>query len=364
MPVMASSVCAASEKNIFRPESGFGAVVWEGGAAGSAAGARRVIGGIACCREASAGGRVWGMRLLLVDGHYYAYRSFFAIRNLSNSRGEPTNAVFGFLKAMRRMMSDLSPGRVGVVWDQGLPLRRTEIQPEYKQQREEMPGDLVPQLEVIQRVLSLMGVASLWLPDTEADDLMACYALSALECGMDVVLATNDKDLFQLVRPGVSVYSTAKADVAGRDEGYALLGRDEVLAKWNVEPERILDVLALTGDSADNIPGVEGVGVKTAAKLVAQFGGVDAILSGVEGISNERLRGRIAGAADRIRQNREMVRLDLDLELPVPIDDLAPRPDYDALVVEIDRLEFQSLGRQIRDEATRARSGVQGELFG
>jgi 5'-3' exonuclease len=120
------------------------------------------------------------MKLLLVDGHYYVYRSFFAIRDLSNSRGEPTNAIYGFVKTLRRMVKDLNPQLGAVVWDEGLPARRTDLQPAYKQQRAEMPVEMRPQLGFIREIVPLLGFRSVSLPDTEADDLMASYACAAV----------------------------------------------------------------------------------------------------------------------------------------------------------------------------------------
>ncbi|MGZ5024765.1 MAG: PIN domain-containing protein, partial [Chthoniobacterales bacterium] len=151
------------------------------------------------------------MKLLLIDGHYYVYRSYFAILNLSNSRGEPTNAIFGFTKTLRLMMKHLQPDLGAVFWDEGLPERRVQLQPAYKETRKEMPQPMVPQLDFIQNTLtSLLGFKNISLPNTEADDLMGCYARAAAKRGIEVVLATNDKDLFQLVSPSCKVYTTAK----------------------------------------------------------------------------------------------------------------------------------------------------------
>src|SRR6266446_7422043 len=195
------------------------------------------------------------MKLLLIDGHYYVYRSFFAIPNLSNSRGEPTNAIFGFTKTLRLMLKHLQPELGAVVWDEGLPQKRVELQPAYKETRKEMPKPMVPQLEFIQKLTPLLGFRNISLPDTEADDLMGCYAIAACNRGWEVVLATNDKDLFQLVNAKVRVYTTAKADLVSPKDAFALLGEPEVVAKWDVQPEQIGDVLAIAGDSVDNIPG-------------------------------------------------------------------------------------------------------------
>ncbi len=302
------------------------------------------------------------MKLLLIDGHYYVYRSYFAILHLSNSRGEPTNAIFGFTKTLRLMLKHLQPDLGAVVWDRGLPQRRTELQPGYKETRKEMPAPMVPQLDIIQELTPWLGFKSLSLPDTEADDLMGCYAVKARERGIDVVLATNDKDLFQLVNSNVKVYSTAKADLASPKDAFALLGEEEVTAKWDVSPALIGDVLAIAGDAVDNIPGI-GIGRKAAAKLLREFGSLDSLLDGVDQIKTPKTREKLAAGRERILQNRKMVELDCHLELPIPIEDLRITPDYPRLIESMERYEFRSLLQEMRDEADRAGRHIQGELL-
>ena len=305
------------------------------------------------------------MKLLLIDGHYYVYRSFFAIRDLRKADGTPTNAIYGFVKTVRRMIADLRPDLGAVVWDMGLPQRRTELQPEYKQQRSEMPDEMRPQLDFIQKLVPALGFASLGLPDTEADDLMASYAIAARERGASVVLATNDKDLFQLVNEHVRVYSTNKTDLAAPSDTFALLGAEAVRKKWNIEPAQIGDMLALVGDSADNIPGVEGVGPKTAATLLTEHRSLDALLADLSVVKNEKLRAKLEAARAQIAQNREMVRLDLDLPLPTPLETLRIAPRYPELVAALESCEFKSLTAEVRAEAdaTNAPIRAQGELF-
>jgi 5'-3' exonuclease len=294
------------------------------------------------------------MRLLLIDGHYYVYRSFFAIPNLSNSRGEPTNAIFGFTKTLRLMMKHLQPELGAVVWDEGVPQKRMELQPAYKETRKEMPRPMIPQLEFIQKLTPLLGFQNISLPDTEADDLMGCYAIAACErSGMEVVLATNDKDLYQLVGPCVKVYTTAKADLASPKDAFALLGEDQVTAKWDVPPNLIGDVLALTGDSVDNIPGI-GLGRKTAAALIREFDGLEALLNNIDTVKSARTREKLTNAREQILQNRKMVELDCRLELPVPIDQLRIEPDYPELIASLESCEFKSLLQEVRDEAQQA----------
>src|SRR3989475_1591095 len=260
---------------------------------------------------------VFGMKLLVIDGHYYVYRSFFAIPNLSNSRGEPTNAIFGFTKTLRLMVKHLQLDLGAVVWDEGVPQKRVELQPAYKETRKEMPKPMIPQLEFIQKLTPLLGFRNISLPDTEADDLMGCYAMSACKrAGMEVVLATNDKDLYQLVGPCVKVYTTAKADLASPKDAFALLGEPEVTTKWDVPPKLIGDVLALTGDSVDNIPGI-GLGRKTAATLIREYGNLESLLANIDKVKNQRTREKLINARDQILQNRKMVELDCDMKLPV-----------------------------------------------
>jgi 5'-3' exonuclease len=303
------------------------------------------------------------MKLLLIDGHYYVYRSFFAIPNLSNSKGEPTNAIFGFTKTLRLMVKHLQPELGAVFWDEGMPERRVKLQPAYKETRKEMPKPMVPQLDFIQKLTPLLGFQNISLPNTEADDLMGCYAIAACKRPpMEVVLATNDKDLYQLVGPCVKVYTTAKADLASPKDAFALLSEDQVTAKWEVQPNLIGDVLALAGDSVDNIPGV-GFGRKTAAALIREFGGLDSLLANIDKVKSARTREKLMNSREQVLENRKMVDLDCHLDLPVPIDDLRIQPDYPNLIRMLEQCEFKSLLQEIRNEATRVGSGEQQSLL-
>jgi 5'-3' exonuclease len=303
------------------------------------------------------------MKLLLIDGHYYVYRSFFAIPNLSNSKGEPTNAIFGFTKTLRLMVKHLQPELGAVVWDEGVPQKRVELQPAYKETRKEMPKPMIPQLQFIQKLTPWLGFRNISLPDTEADDLMGCYAIAACKrAGTEVVLATNDKDLFQLVGPCVKIYTTAKADLASPKDGFALLTQDKVTAKWGISPKLIGDVLALTGDSVDNIPGV-GLGRKTAAALISEYGGLEPLLNNIDKVKSAKTREKLANAREQILQNRKMIDLDCNLELPVPIEQLRIEPDYPALIAALEKCEFKSLLQEVREEAIRLGARDQEQLL-
>ena len=276
------------------------------------------------------------MRLLLVDGHYYAYRSFYAIRELANSRGEPTNALYGIAKALKRMVAELKPDFAAIIMDGGLPAHRLEQQPDYKANRAETPAALVLQFPLIEQLAPALGFTYLRVEDQEADDVLACYARAAQRAGIEAVLATNDKDLMQLVGDGISVYQPTP-------EGFQLLDPAAVEAKWGVPPERIGDILTLTGDAVDNIPGLPGVGPKTAAAWIKQFGSLDGLLANLSQVKSDRHRQMLTGAGEQLARNRIMVTLREDLPLPQPIAALPYRPDPAAQVDLFTLLEFKGL---------------------
>jgi len=184
---------------------------------------------------------------------------------------------------------------------------------------------------------------------------------------MEVVLATNDKDLFQLVSEGVRVYTTNKGDLASPKETHALLDGPSVQKKWGVPPERIGDVIALIGDRVDNIPGVAGLGPKNAAYLLNTHGSLDTLLADLNAVGNERIREKLHSAREQILQNREMVKLDMDLPLPEPIEALQIKPKYPELIAVVEKCEFKSLLNEIQAEAAAAGkvqpTGEQRELF-
>lgn len=261
------------------------------------------------------------------------------------------------------MLVDLRPELGAVIWDSGPPARRIALQPTYKQHRVEMPTDLRRQEPLIQELCPLLGLASLSIPEVEADDLIASYAEAAAAIGIEVDIATNDKDLFQLVRPGILIYSTNKADLVAPSDSCALLGEGDVFKKWGVPPAHIGEVLALTGDASDNIFGVEGIGPKTATELIRQHGPVSHLLANLKEVKNENLRKKLEASRERILQNREMIRLDLDLPLPRQVKDLRIRPQFFQLIERLERYEFKSLLAEVKREAENNPGMAQKELF-
>jgi 5'-3' exonuclease len=236
------------------------------------------------------------------------------------------------------------------------------LQPAYKQQREAMPDRMIPQLDFIRDFCKPMGLQSIAKSNTEADDLMACYTIAAQREKIETILATNDKDLFQLVSDSVKIYSTNKADLKNPKDPHALLGVQEVIEKWAVAPVAIGEVLALTGDSVDNIPGVEGIGQKTAANLIREFGTIERLLANLDRIANPKLREKLELNRLKIKQNREMVRLECHHELSPPLTDLKIRPDYQAYLAGLKKWEFRTLLAEVEEEAGKA-GNPQGKLF-
>jgi len=299
------------------------------------------------------------MKLLLVDGYYYAYRSYHALIGLKNSKGEPNGAIYGFLKALRRMQRDLRPDRAAVVWDMGVPERRSSLQPEYKAQRAEMPEALEVQLPVLRELIALLGFQSVSLPNTEADDLMASYAVAVEKLAWEVILATADKDLFQILGATTRIYTTQKTELVAPKDTHALLDAGTVRRKWGVEPNQLGDWLSIVGDSADNIPGVSGVGPKGATALLNAHGSLAAAMADLERVEPAKLREKLQAARAQLEQNQEMVRLDLDLPLPIAPEQLRITPQFPELLPALEEAEFRTLHAEMEKEA-----GLTPDLFG
>jgi DNA polymerase-1 len=258
-------------------------------------------------------------RLLIIDGHAYAYRAFYAIRELRSPAGSPTNAIFGFIKMLAKMRAALSPSHLIVVWDGGLSAERTAALPGYKAQRPEMPADLGSQIDEIVHYLEAAGMASFCREGVEADDYIACLAREAANADWEVVIASSDKDFMQLVSPKIGLLNP-------HDKSEAVWTSEQVRNKAGVTPSQIVDWLALVGDSVDNIPGVPGVGPKTAAELLKQFGSVTALYRRLDEVKSEKLRGALATAAEDVRRNVELVRLKDDLPCEFSAEALAVKP--------------------------------------
>ena len=279
-------------------------------------------------------------RLLLFDGHSLAYRSYYAIRDLSTKAGEPVNAVFGFWRAVLKTLRDHPSAFAAVAFDAGGTTFRHEMYGEYKATRKPIPEDLASQLPLIERLLGALGIQVFSEAGVEADDVLASLAREAEAAGLTCLIVTSDKDMAQLVDERISILRPSGRD---SDPGSQLLDPDGVRAKYGVAPGQIVDWLAMVGDSSDNVPGVPGVGEKTAAKLLEEFGSLDAVLASADGVKNARIAKSLVENEGAARLARELIELRTDLPLGKPSDVCRLRGiDVDALASFFAAVEFGS----------------------
>lgn len=289
-------------------------------------------------------------RLLLVDGHGYAYRAYHAIRDLRGPDGSPTNAIYGFVKMMGRLQSQLAPTHQAVVWDGGLAAERQAALPEYKQQRPPMPPELDQQLPGIMAWLQATRCASLLQPGVEADDWIAGLAQQAAAAGWQVVIASSDKDFMQLVGGQVGLFNP-------NDRTEKIWTADDVQQRTGVSPAQIVDWLSLVGDSSDNIPGVPGVGPKTAADLLRRFGSVDALYQRLAEVASAKLRDSLRQREPEVRRNQRLIRLNPDAGPRVDLDTLRVQaPDAERLQALYAQWGFKSLLAELAQPAGQQRS--------
>ena len=287
-----------------------------------------------------------GSHAYLVDGSGYIFRAFHALPPLTRpSDGLPVGAVHGFCAMLWKLIKETkaadAPTHIAVIFDAGRITFRNEIYADYKANRPPAPEELVPQFPLIRDAVKAFNVASLELDGFEADDLIASYAREIVEAGGDVTVVSSDKDLMQLVRPGVSMFDSMKNKA---------IGPEEVEAKFGVMPDKVIDVQALAGDSSDNVPGVPGIGVKTAAELIKTYGDLDTLLAQAGEIKQPKRRERLIEFAEQARISRDLVTLRQDAPLDVATDALgAQEPDAAILLGFLQDMEFNSLTRRISD---------------
>ncbi|NBD95593.1 MAG: DNA polymerase I [Gammaproteobacteria bacterium] len=282
-------------------------------------------------------------RLCLVDGSSYLYRAFHALPSLTSGDGQPTGAIFGVANMVRRMLEHYQPDHVAVVFDAPGKTFRHETYTDYKANRPPMPDELRSQIEPLHELIDAMGLPRLVIEGVEADDVIATLARRARESGRPVLISSGDKDLAQLVTDGVVVEDTMQ------DKRY---DPDAVREKFGVGPERVADLLALTGDTSDNIPGVEKVGPKTAAKWLNQYGDLDGVIEHADDIGG-KIGENLRGGLDQLRLSRELVTLDESVELDGGIDALERgEPDREKMVELLKRFGFSTWLKQYQgDEA-------------
>ena len=273
--------------------------------------------------------------LYLVDGSNNLYRSYYAIRNLSNSSGLSTNAVYGFTQMLRKLLKEQKPDAIAVTFDVSGSAERKEQYADYKKDRKPMPDDLVPQVPLVREVVEAFGIPIITRQDFEADDLIGSLACRARDQGYEVVIATSDKDFFQLIGPGIRLWHTTRE---------TMYGPEEVIETFGVRPDQVVDVMAIWGDAIDNIPGVPGIGEKGAKALISEFGSLDALLSSVEKVTKKSHREKLTEHADQARLSRQLATIRCDLDVDVDPDRLRlSEPDRARLHELFGKLEFHSL---------------------
>lgn len=290
-------------------------------------------------------------RLFLLDGHSLSYRAFFALpTTLATTSGQVTNAVYGFTSMLIKLLAEEKPDLIAVAFDVGKPTKRLEKYAEYKAGRRETPDEFRQQLGLIVEVLETLRIPVIGVQDDEADDAIAALAVRACDGGIDTTIVTADRDFFQLVRPGITVMFNVK--------GISDIRRYDVAAvtdRFGLPPGKYLDYVALKGDASDNIPGVPGVGEKTASKLVQDFGSVEELLSRT-GELKGRLKDSIENAGEQLVLNKELAELNLDVELDVrPEDCVMGEWDVDAVRRLFTSLEFRTLFERLEEVGRSAK---------
>jgi DNA polymerase-1 len=287
-----------------------------------------------------------GDHVYLIDGSGYIFRAYHALPPLTRpSDGLPVGAVHGFCAMLWKLLRESGelapPSHIAVVFDYSAKTFRSDLFDGYKANRPEPPGDLVPQFPLVRDAVRAFNVACIEKEGYEADDLIATYTREALEAGADVTIVSSDKDLMQIIQPGVIMYDTMKNKA---------IGEAEVIERFGVPPSKVVEVQALIGDSSDNVPGVPGIGVKTAALLINEFGDLETLLTRASEIKQEKRRENLMTFADQARLSKTLVILDTHVPLDVTLAELAVhQPDADALTSFMRKLEFTTLLRRVAE---------------
>ncbi len=261
----------------------------------------------------------------ILDGNSLIYRAFFAIRSLRNREGFPTNAIYGFISMLNKLIKEKNPNYIGVTFDVSKKTFRTDIYREYKAQRKPMPNELAAQIPYIKEYLNLMNIKVIELENYEADDVMGTIAQKLKQKGLKVILVTGDKDLFQLVDEKVFIYNPSK-DI--------FFDRDKVKEIFGVYPEQVVDLLALEGDKSDNIPGVPGIGEITAKKLLKEFGTIDNLINNIDKIEKKSIAEKIKNNLDKLELSRKLVPIKKELPLNIKLDDFKFNPPEPEILYE------------------------------
>src|SRR4051812_13699215 len=274
------------------------------------------------------------LHLILIDGSGFIFRAFHALPPMTRPDGTPVNAVFGFTNMLAKLLKEHVGTHIAVIFDAGRVTFRNRLYEPYKAQRPPPPEELIPQFPLVRAATDAFGVPAVELADWEADDLIAAYAHAAAEAGGQVTIVSSDKDLMQLIRLGVEMLDPIKQKP---------IGPVEVMEKFGVTPDKMIEVQALIGDSVDNVPGVPGIGPKGAAQLINEYGDLDGVLAAAPGMKASKRREMLIEHAERARMSRELVRLRTDAPLLLPLDALTEhQPDRETLLSWLKQQGFRS----------------------
>ncbi len=277
--------------------------------------------------------------VFIIDGSAFIYRAFHAVAPLTNSSGFQTNAVFGFVSILRRLIKERNPDYVAVAFDTRGPVFRHDLYPQYKANRPAMPEELAGQIPFIKQIVTAMGLVCFEKQELEADDIIGSVAQTLSAQDHRVVIVSGDKDLLQLVDDRVTMWDPMSDRT---------MDREGVFAKYQVYPEQLLDCYALIGDSSDNVPGVPGIGPKSAAKLIVQFGSLDKLYAGIDSLKKSKMKERLIENREMAFLSRELIRLKADPDIPQHLDDYKlGKPDEVALKHLYTELGFSSLLKEI-----------------
>ncbi|MBX9827815.1 MAG: DNA polymerase I [Xanthobacteraceae bacterium] len=299
---------------------------------------------------APAGALKKGDHVFLVDGSGFIFRAYHALPPLSRKSDRlPTGAVLGFCNMLWKLLNEMppqeKPTHLAVVFDKSEKTFRTEFYPQYKAHRPDIPADLIPQFPLIREAVRAFDIPCLEQQGFEADDLIATYCRMACEAGASTTIVSSDKDLMQLVNDCVIMYDTMK-------DGGKKIGIAEVIEKFGVPPDKVIEVQALIGDSSDNVPGVPGIGVKTAAQLIGEYGDLETLLGRAGEIKQDKRRQTLIDNAELARVSKRLVTLDQNVALEVPVEDLAVHePDYKHLIAFLKAMEFTTLTKRVAEKS-------------
>src|SRR5256884_1078034 len=291
--------------------------------------------------------------LFLIDGNSLAYRAFYALpETIATSRGFPTNAIFGFASMLVKILTDYGPKATLVVWDAGMS-GRGEISEDYKAGRKERPDLLSEQWPHLQPLVEAFGYHNVKVPGYEADDVIATLAKRAQGEGIDVMIVTGDRDMFQIIEPGIRVMATSRGITETK-----IYDHEAVIERYGIPPETIPDFYGLKGDTSDNIPGVPGIGDKTASQLLQEYGDLEGVLSNIESISGAKRKENLANHADAARMSKELATAVTDVEVDIDLNGCVDDPPDRSRLREVFR-EFELRAPLERLAAGLGREGAE-----